>query len=64
MAEEERAMSDKPAKTASSIVTTLSRRGTYNTIIFSEEKWPAIFEDNEPPCVSDTVSNLAFKCDF
>jgi hypothetical protein len=58
MAEEERAMSDKPVKTRTEIITHLSRKGTYNTITFCEERWPEIFEQNAPPEVPDNVRSM------
>eukprot|EP01041_Mallomonas_annulata_P001906 gene1906-3687_t len=51
LAEEERAASSKPARVQQGNVTrTLSRRGMYTTITFTEvESWPKIFEELPPP---------------
>ncbi len=49
MAEEEKNLSDKPLKTPIvEKITSLSRRGTYNTITFSDSQWPQIFEGFTP----------------
>ncbi len=49
MAEEEKNISDKPVKTPIvEKITFLSRRGTYNTITFTDSQWPQIFEAFPP----------------
>ena len=47
MAEDEKSYSDKPMKAPIvEKLTSLSRRGTFNTITFPDSKWPEIFESS------------------
>ena len=61
LAEDERASSNKPAKVQSGgLKRTISRRGAYTTITFSEvEDWPEILNDDCPiPTVPNNVCNF------